>query len=411
MWKEVLDFDLHAQNRSTPVRELIAGAVFHRPTGGAVGVANVGMDANWLGNPMALANLYGFGRLAWNPKLTPAAIVDEWTRLTFGSNPAVVQTVTQMQLSSWHTYESYTGPLGVGTMTNILGSHYGPGPDSSERNGWGQWHRADRTHIGMDRTMATGTGFIGQYAPAVQRVYETLDCPDNLLLFFHHVPYMHKLHSGTSVIQFFYNSHYEGAQQAEQYVTQWQGLRGLIDDKRYREILARLEYQAGHALVWRDAICNWLYRLTGIADDQGRVGHYPNRVEAEDMLLRGYVNFDVTPWESASNGKAVECPIRSESCKASFSFNGQAGWYQLGVQYFDANNGTSQFAVYVNDQLVDSWWADLRLPTTKADGDSSTRHRISGLRLHPRDQIRIQGTPEGEEPAALDYVEVRGWSE
>ena len=71
-----------------------------------------------------------------------------------------------MQLASWHIYESYTGPLGAGTMTDIIGIHYGPGIESSERNGWGQWHRADHDGIGMDRTVATGTGYIGQYHPA-----------------------------------------------------------------------------------------------------------------------------------------------------------------------------------------------------------------------------------------------------
>ncbi len=88
MWKEVLDFDMHAAAGATPVKELAAGRAFHRELGGFVGVANVGLDANWLGNPMAMANLYGFGRLAWNPNLSASAIIDEWTRLTFGNRSA-----------------------------------------------------------------------------------------------------------------------------------------------------------------------------------------------------------------------------------------------------------------------------------------------------------------------------------
>jgi alpha-glucuronidase len=256
--------------------------VFHRPTGGFVGVANVGMDANWLGSPLAMANLYGFGRLAWNPNLSAEKIVDEWTRLTFGSDPLVVKTISEMQLTSWRVYESYTGPLGAGTLTNITGNHYDPGPDSSEENGWGQWHRADRHGIGMDRTMtdrtvndgatATGTGYIGQYPPAVQKLYESLaSCPDNLLLFFHHVPYTYVLHSGKTVVQHIYDSHYDGADRARDFVSQWKTLEGHIDQDRYGDILARLQYQAGEAVVWRDAICNWIYRLSGIRDDKGRV--------------------------------------------------------------------------------------------------------------------------------------------
>jgi alpha-glucuronidase len=273
MWKEVLDFDMRVDAHAAPVKDLVEGRVFRRPTGGFVGVANVGMDANWMGSPLAMANLYGFGRLAWDPNLSGEKIIDEWTRLTFGSNPLVVNTITAMQLRSWHVYESYTGPLGAGTLTNIVGNHYDPGPESSEENGWGQWHRADHQGIGMDRTVETGTGYIGQYPPEVQKLYASLaECPDELLLFFHHVPYSSVLHSGKTVIQHVYDSHYDGADQARDFTSQWKALAGHIDDERYRDILARLQYQAGEAVVWRDAICNWAFRLSGIPDEKGRIG-------------------------------------------------------------------------------------------------------------------------------------------
>jgi len=278
MWKEVLDFDMRVDSKASPVKDLVAGRTFHRPVGGFVGVANVGMDANWLGSPLAMANLYGFGRLAWDPNLSAEKIIDEWTRLTFGSDPLVVKTVTAMQLNSWHVYESYTGPLGAGTLTNILGNHYDPRPESSEENGWGQWHRADHQGIGMDRTIATGTGYIGQYPSEVQKLYESLaNCPDNLLLFFHHVPYTYVLHSGKTVIQHVYDSHYDGADQARDFIAQWQSLEGHVDQDRYRDILQRLQYQASQAIVWRDVICNWIYRLSGIPDKEERVGSEPRR--------------------------------------------------------------------------------------------------------------------------------------
>jgi alpha-glucuronidase len=178
-----------------------------------------------------------------------------------------------MQLNSWNVYESYTGPLGAGTLTNITGNHYDPAPESSEKNGWGQWHRADHEGIGMDRTVATGTGFIGQYPPAMQKTYESLAlCPDDLLLFFHHVPYTYRLHSGKSVIQHIYDSHYDGAARAEDFISQWKTLRKRIDEDRYGEGLAMFEYQAVEAIVWRDTICQWIYGLSGISDQKGRVG-------------------------------------------------------------------------------------------------------------------------------------------
>ncbi len=283
-WKDTLDFDMHARGAGTPVKALAAGKTFHRPVGGAVGVANVGLDENWTGNHLSQANLYGFGRLAWNPDLSAETIADEWTRLTFGNDPRVVSTVKAIQLSSWRTYENYTGPLGLQTLTDIVGNHYGVAVEASERNGWGQWHRADETGVGMDRTVATGTGFIGQYRPEVAHVFESLStCPDDLLLFLHHVPYSYKLHSGKTVVQYIYDSHYAGAEAVEGYARQWNALKVAVDEQRYAEVLAQLEYQAGQATVWRDAVANWFRRASGIADAQGRVGRYPGRTEAEAM--------------------------------------------------------------------------------------------------------------------------------
>jgi alpha-glucuronidase len=407
MWKEVLDFDLRADGGRTPVKDLVAGGIFHRPTGGFVGVANVGMDTNWLGHPLAMANLYGFGRLAWNPNLSARAIAEEWTRLTFGNDPTVVRTITAMQLASWHIYESYTGPLGAGTMTDILGSHYGPGIESSERNGWGQWHRADHEGIGMDRTVATGTGFVAQYPGPVAKIYESVEStPDELLLFFHHVPYTHVLHSGKTAIQHIYDSHYEGADRAEELVQQWSSLQGRVDEERYTAVLGRLDYQAGHAIVWRDAICNYFFRVSGIADARGRVGHHPDRIEAEAMQLEGYVPFEVSPWENASGGEGIECLGQGRRCEAMFQFDRPAGWYEIDVEYFDQKNGDSRFQLYVGDQKVDEWVASDNLPATKPGGDSSTRRRITGLALRPGDRIRIEGFPDGEEHAPVDYIEI-----
>jgi alpha-glucuronidase len=407
MWKEVLDFDMHAGEYPSPVKDIVAGRTFHRPTGGFVAVVNVGIDANWLGHPLAMANLYGYGRLAWNPNLDSKTIAEEWTRLNFGNDPTVVQTISGMLLASWPIYESYTGPLGAGTLTDILGSHFGPGVESSERNGWGQWHRADHDGIGMDRTAATGTGYVDQYRAPVAKMYESLNTtPDELLLFFHHVPYTHVLHSGKTVIEHIYDSHYAGAEQATNLVRQWETLKGRVDEQRYAEVLKRLEYQAGHAIVWRDAVCNWFLQISGIPDRLGRVGHYPDRVEAEAMQLQGYIPFDVVPRETASGGRAVECAPPAEKCSAAFRFDGAAGKYEMDVEYFDQNNGKSKFRVLVGDRIVDEWVADDHLPATKPGGDSSTRRRIFGLALLPGENIRIEGVPDGEEHAALDYIEI-----
>jgi alpha-glucuronidase len=403
MWKQVLDFDLRVDNGRTPVKKLVA-----RPLGGLVGVANVGRDANWLGHDLAMANLYAFGRLAWDPDLSAETIAEEWTSQTFGGDKRVISTVSGLLMDSWPTYEGYTGPLGLGTLTDILRGHYGPGIESAERNGWGQWIRADHDGIGMDRTVATGTGYIGQYPAAVARRYESInECPDELLLFMHHLPYTHLLHSGKTIIQHVYDSHYAAAEEAQRFPLRWRALDGLIDPERSAAVMKRLEYQAGHAIVWRDAICSWFQRESGIPDARGRAGHFPGRTEAEAMDLDGYAIKDVTPWEDASGGKAVACEGAPKSCSASFVFHGVAGRYDIAVQYFDVNSGDGRFKLSVGQQVLQTWIADDHFPTKALNGDSSTRQTIHGVKLRPNDLIRIEGSPDGGDSAAIDYIEVR----
>jgi alpha-glucuronidase len=410
MWKLALDTDMCAENRSTPVKEIIEGKSFHRSLGGFVSVVNVGLEDNWLHHPMAMANLYGYGKLAWNPDLTSEAIVDSWTRLTFGNNPLVVSTIDHLQLESWYAYEQYTGPLGLGTLTDIIGIHYGPGIESAERNGWGQWLRADHDGIGMDRTVATGTGYIGQYPPQLAAKYESLaTCPDELLLFMHHVPYTHILYSGKTVIQHIYDAHYAGAQTATTYAPEWTKLNGLIDNERYTQTLALFTYQAGHAIVWRDAVSQWFFKISGIPDRLNRVGNYPNRIEAESMHAEGYKPVDVTPWETASGGKAVVCTAHP-ACTLDTTLNRTAGNYAIAVEYFDLRSGVSTYDLLLNGATIAHWSAEAKLPPAvddpHLDGHTSTRFTVPSVRIAPGDTLTLRGTPKGNEPAPVDYIEI-----
>jgi alpha-glucuronidase len=223
----------------------------------------------------------------------------------------------------------------------------------------------------------------------------------------HHVPYTHILHSGKTVIQEVYDSHYQGAAEAQQFPVLWKALRGKIDADRYNAVLARLEYQAGHAIVWRDAVCNWFFRESGIADERRRVGHAPGRTEAESLQLDGYGVTNVTPWEDASGGRAIACPVSEKSCSATLLFQGNAGWYNLRVQYFDTTPGNARYVLFLNDQTVTTWVADGNLPGKTANGDTSTRAYIDGLALRRGDVLRIVGTPDGDDRAAIDYLELR----
>lgn len=279
-WSEILDFRLWGTQ--TAVSDVVAGtspeaapAIRHAHGGGITAVSNIGDDPFWTGHPLAQANLYAFGRLAWDSTLTASQILDEWIRLTFPSDDGevddqVVAAVHAIMDGSWQTYEQYTAPLGVGFMVTP-GSHYGPSVDGYEYSPWGTYHFADRDGIGVDRSVATGTGFAGQYPEWHRHTYESVaTCPDELLLFFHHVPYTHVLHSGRTVIQHIYDTHFAGADAVEAMVTMWESLRGRVDAALFDRVADRLHEQRRSSAEWRDQINAYFLRKSGIADERGR---------------------------------------------------------------------------------------------------------------------------------------------
>ncbi|WP_027087584.1 alpha-glucuronidase family glycosyl hydrolase [Cohnella panacarvi] len=269
-WKEVLEFDTHAKGSGSLVKRVADGSLFGTKHSGYAAVSNIGDDDNWTGHTLAQANLYGYGRLIWNPDLSAERIADEWIRQTFGNEERVVSVISRMLMGSWRTYENYTAPLGVGWMV-APNHHYGPDVDGYEYSRWGTYHFADRDGIGVDRTTGTGTGYSAQYHAPNSAVYnDVTTCPDELLLFFHHVPYTHRLHSGLTVIQHIYDTHFEGAEQANGLLKQWSELEGLIDSARFGPVRERLREQAEHAKHWRDVINTYFYRKSGVPDEKGR---------------------------------------------------------------------------------------------------------------------------------------------
>ncbi|WP_379161510.1 alpha-glucuronidase family glycosyl hydrolase [Paenibacillus sp. sgz5001063] len=270
-WKEVLEFNTCAQGEKSPVKHIVDGSLWGNRYSGIAAVSNVGNNRNWTGHLLAQANLFGFGRLTWNPELTAEEIANEWISLTFGTDPAVSSVVSRILLDSWEIYESYTAPLGVGWMINPE-HHYGPNVDGYEYSQWGTYHYADHQGIGVDRTVETGTGYSAQYIGINRERYDSLEqCPDELLLFFHHVPYTHVLHSGKTVIQHIYDTHFEGAERAAELLASWTGLKGNLRADLYTQVEQRLQEQANHAKEWRDQINTYFYRKSGIADNGKRI--------------------------------------------------------------------------------------------------------------------------------------------
>ena len=173
-------------------------------------------------------------------------------------------------MESWEIYESYTAPLGVGWMVNP-DHHYGPSVDGYEYSRWGTYHYADHLGIGVDRSVESGTGYAGLYHEPNFKKYESPEtCPDELILFFHHLPYTRKLKSGRTIIQHIYDTHFEGVKRAETLIDKWKSIKNYVDENRYNNVLKKFNEQLEHSKEWRDVINSYFFRKTGIKDLSGR---------------------------------------------------------------------------------------------------------------------------------------------
>ncbi|ERS95707.1 hypothetical protein HMPREF1624_07782 [Sporothrix schenckii ATCC 58251] len=418
-WQEILAFDMRVDGAPSRVRDLLAPDTtpFGWATTGYTAVVNVGSDPTWLGHYLAMANLYAYGRLAWRPADDARDILEDWIRLTFGAgDAAVVAAVSSLLMDSWPAYEGHSGNLGVQTLCDILYTHYGPSPASQDGNGWGQWTRADSQGIGMDRTVATGTGNAGQYHAAVAAVFEDVrQTPDDLLLWFHHVPYTHVLRSGKTVIQHFYDAHYAGAATVQTFPARWAALRGKIDDARFAHVAFKLAYQAGHALVWRDSVCRFYRTLSGIDDAHGRVNNHMYRIPlaapSPNVVLDGYKVVDVTPPEAASHGRAVQTAPSTATGTVTVTLAVDDGVYDMAVNYYDTSAGRATYELLLNSRPIGQWAGNLqdRLGhdfSAFVDGHSATRVYFRGVALKTGDSLAIVGHADGNERAPLDYVSI-----
>ena len=273
MWKEILSYNTYAKDRQSTVADIVSGRTYGQTNCGIAGVANTGNDYNWTGHDLAAANLYGYGRLCWNTELSSEDIMREWIKITFAHNDKVLEVLSGILRGSWLTYEKYTSPLGIGWMVNPH-HHYGPNVDGYEYDKWGTYHRADRNGVGVDRTKA-GTGYVTQYNEPNASIYESLEnCPEELLLFFHHVPYDYVLKSGKTLIQHIYDTHFEGVEEVEEMIAGLHSLEGLLPEDVYLRIMERFAMQLESAIEWRDRINTYFYRKSGVDDGKHRKIYY-----------------------------------------------------------------------------------------------------------------------------------------
>jgi alpha-glucuronidase len=268
-FKAIINYRTYCKDNMDTVGDLIAGRTYNQSRCGITAVCNTGDNENWTGHDLATANLYGFGRLSFDINLSAEEIADEWIKLTFGRNPEVLRNIKEILMMSWPAYEEYTSPLGIGWMVNP-NQHYGPNPDGYEYDSWGTYHRANHYGIGIDRS-SKGTGYSAQYNTANAQKYEIMGkCPEELLLFFHYVPYDYKLSNGKTLIQYIYDSHFEGVEKVREMIILWQQLSDSINPNIYQRVLSRMKQQLTNAVEWRDVINSYFYRKSGIADDKQR---------------------------------------------------------------------------------------------------------------------------------------------
>lgn len=269
MFKEVLEFSTGNGEERDHIKEIVAGRTFGRKYGGITAVANTGNDANWTGNDLAAANLYGFGRLAFDTELSAEEIAREWTVMTYGRDREVIETIVNILMNSREVYEKYTSPLGIGWMVTPA-THYGPSVDGYEYDRWGTYHRADNNAIGVDRT-DKGTGFTGQYYKKNEDIYNDLGrCPEELILFFHRLRYNYRLRSGKTLLQHIYDTHFEGYEDVCRMIEHFNRIKDRLPCDAVERISERFDRQLNNAREWRDQVNSYFYRKTGIPDEKGR---------------------------------------------------------------------------------------------------------------------------------------------
>ena len=229
---------------------------------GIAGVANIGKDRNWCGHHFSQANWYAFGRLAWNPDLSSEDIAREWLSQTFDNDPTFVSTMTTLMLGSREACVNYMMPLGLHHIFKF-DHHYGPEPDGFKAEYPIEWcpvyyHKADADGVGFDRS-SKGTNAVSQYNEPYASLYDNLQtCPEQYLLWFHHVPWTYRMKSGRTLWQELCLKYNQGVAEVEKYPAIWERMKEHVltidggDAQRWNEVNDRLQHQVENAREWRD---------------------------------------------------------------------------------------------------------------------------------------------------------------
>ncbi|MBS7458562.1 alpha-glucuronidase family glycosyl hydrolase [Coralloluteibacterium stylophorae] len=256
LFEEVLEADTYQQGKGSTVAKVIDGSLHGHGLTGMAGVANIGSDRNWSGSIFDQANWYAFGRLAWDPHASARAIAGDWARMTFSNDDGFVGPVVDMMMGSRQAAVDYMTPLGLHHLMGE-GHHYGPAPwvEGGPRADWTSvyYHRATPEGIGFDRSSG-GSDAVAQYADPVARVFDDpKQVPEDLLLWFHHVPWDWRMRSGRTLWDELVHRYSRGVAYVRGMRETWSGLAPYVDAERHAEVAAFLAIQEQEAQWWRDA--------------------------------------------------------------------------------------------------------------------------------------------------------------
>ncbi len=271
LFSEVLDSDTHAGGTGSKVAGVVDGTLHGYGLTGMAGVANTGSEINWTGHLFAQANWYAFGRMAWEPVITPGEVATEWIRRTITRDDDLVKGIAGMMLTSRETAVNYMTPLG---LHHIMAEshHWGPGPwVDGGRPDWTSvyYHRADRQGIGFDRTTG-GSDAVSQYFEPVKELFNDPErCPENLLLWFHHLPWDYTMKSGRSLWDELCLKYQDGVNSVDEYRIYWESLKGRIEEEQYDHVRQMLDIQAEEARWWRDACLLYFQSFSGMPLPEG----------------------------------------------------------------------------------------------------------------------------------------------
>ncbi len=256
LYEEVLRADTQVEGAGSTVAKVIDGALHDYATTAIAGVANIGEDTNWTGSQFNQANWYVFGRMAWDPEVSAKNVAEEWVRQTLSNDPLVLTPVVDLMMKSREALVNYMTPLG---LVHIMGTdhHYGPGAwvSNLSRAEWNPtyYHKADAQGIGFDRTTA-GSNAVAQYAPALAQAYGSRQTvPNELLLFFHHVPWGETLSTGRTVWAELVHRYSQGVDEVGAMRGAWEMVKDRVDAKRFQQVSDFLQTQHYEARWWRDA--------------------------------------------------------------------------------------------------------------------------------------------------------------